>query len=330
MSSKPLFFAAVACALPVSLAACGSSSDSDTLPVPEGPHYGYVVSKASVPTTNKQRTDYGLDVGSKTSSKPDGVVDNVIGGVLATLSGFGFNVQATVDTAVDQGSIILLVDLQTQDLKNSNAAGFGVKIGSMPVPPACDPGGTDMVCRHHLDGHGSFSIAADSPTDAVVAGKIVNGAFTGGPGDVALQIAIGSTTPINLNLLHARVQGTIDATNNTVTANIGGVVTQTELTTQIGPVLQQTVMDIINTQCTAGGAPPTCGCPASSTATTLLNLGIDADHNCMITADEILNFGVVKDLLQPDSCSMASCKAPDSLSIGVQVQAVKAMFTGVM
>jgi len=325
MSPKHSFFAAVACALPLSFAACGSSNNNNDSPIiPEGPHYGFVVSQASIPTTNQQ---FALDLGSKTSSKPDGTIDNALGGVLGTLKRLNFDVQGTVTKAVDQGTILLLIDLQTEDLKNSSAAGFSVKFGAMPQPPACNPAGGDTVCRRHLDGQGSFQIATDSPTDSGVAGKIVNGAFTGGPGAVTLQIAIGSTVPINLNLVHARVQGTIDATNSTLTATIGGLVTQTELNTQIGPALQQQVLAIFSAQCTAGA---TCDCPADSQAALLLGLGIEPDNSCMVTVDQVLNSPAVKTELQPDSCSMDSCTTPDSISLGVQVQAVKAAFPGVM
>lgn len=334
MPSKQLFFVVATCALPLSLVACGgSSSDPPIIPdgpiIPEGPHYGYVVSSASVPSTTKEIIDFGLDLGTKTSSKPDGTVDNAIGKVLQTLSTFGFGVQSAVTTAVDHGDIILLIDFQTKDLTNSSAAGFGVKIGTTPTPPACTDV-NDMTCRHHLDGHGSFQIAANSPPDIVVPGKIAGGAFTGGPGDLALQITIGATTPINLNLLHARVQATIDATNNTLTATVGGLVTQTEITTQVGPVLQAQVASILTAGCTAGAAPPTCGC----TGTAALLITFDAPPNgnadCKLSVDEILNAGPVKLQLQPDSCSMDSCTAPDSLSIGVKIQAVKAMFPGAM
>src|SRR5579859_4865306 len=115
MSSKHSFYAAVACALPLSLVACGSSDNSDAPPIPEGAHYGYVISQASIPTTTKEVTDFGLDLGSKTSSKQDGVVDNQLGQALSFLSGM-VNIQGTVTTAIDQGDIILLVDVQTADL----------------------------------------------------------------------------------------------------------------------------------------------------------------------------------------------------------------------
>lgn len=329
MSSKHSFFVAAACALPLSFAACGGGGGGgEGTIVPEGQHYGYVISKASVPASPAEVTQFGLDLGSATSSKQDGVIDNRLGNALSTLAALGFKVQDTVTSAIDQGTIILLVDVQTKDLMNSSAAGFGVKIGTNPRPPACNPAGGDTVCRHHLDGTGMFDVAASSPTDAVVAGKIVKGAFTGGPGDVELQIAIGSTTPINLSLVHARVQATINA-DNTLTATVGGLVTQDQLVNQIGPVLQAQVQGLITTQCTPGG-PGTCGCPTGSTAALLLATNIDTNGDCMISVQELLNASIVKDVLQPDSCSKDSCTAADSLSIGVQVQAVKASFPGEM
>lgn len=330
MPSKHLFHVAAACALPLSIAACGSSNNDDNpIITPEGQHYGYVVSGISLPKTPAEAVQVGLDLGSDTSSKPDGAPDNKLGRLLGTLASppIKIDIQGTVNTAVSHGDIILLVDVQTKDLQNSSAAGFGVKIGATPNPAPCTDA-NDATCGRHLDGHGSFTIAANSPPDAVVAGKITSGAFTGGPGDVSLQVAIGSTTPISLDLVHARVNATLKP-DGTLTATVGGLVTQAQLMTQIGPVLQSQIMGLLTTECTPGGAG-TCGCPADSTANTLLGLGIDADHNCMITIDEILNFSVTKSLLVPDSCSKDSCATADALSIGIQVQAVKATFPGAM
>ena len=327
MSSNYSFLVAAACALPLSMAACGGSS-SDSAIVPEGTHYGYVISSASVPATDAQVMQFGLDLGSPKSSKLDGTVDNKLGTALSSLSSLMFKVQDPVTTAIDHGDIILLIDLQTKDLANSSAAGFSVKIGATPNPPACNPAGGDTICRHHLDGHGSFQIAAGSPTDALVAGKIVSSAFSGGPGDLGLQLALGATAAINLNLVHARVQATLNP-DNTLTATLGGLVLHDELIAQIGPVLQAQIMGLLTTQCTPGG-PGTCGCPTTSQANTLLTLGIDADGNCMITTQEVANFPFVKNGLQADSCSMDTCAASDSVSLGIKVQAVKATFPGAM
>src|SRR6478672_3612314 len=105
MPSKHLFFVAAACAFPLSLAACGGGdSGSDTQPVPEGTHYGYVVSGVSVPTSEKQKADFSLDLGSRSSLKLDGVHDNQLGGLIETLSAF-VDIQTGIKKAVDTGSI---------------------------------------------------------------------------------------------------------------------------------------------------------------------------------------------------------------------------------
>jgi hypothetical protein len=318
----------VACLLPLSVVACSSSSGDDAQVVPEGTHYGYVVSKASVPTTNDQARTYGLDLGGAKSGTPDGTVDNRLGEVLGALAGMGFAIQATVDAAVAQGSIILLVDLQTKDFASSSATGFSVKLGATPMPAPCTDA-TDKVCGHHLTGSGTFTLAADSPKDALVSGKIVGGTFTGGPGNIDLQIALGSTQPITLSLLNARAKATsISATG--MTATVGGALSVTDLNGQVIPAITTQVAAVVTKDCTGVGGPPTCGCTASSTGLNLLNL-FDGDlmgsvHDCKISNEEIAGNAVIKSLLGPDVCSSKSCTAPDALSLGIQVTAVKATF----
>src|SRR5262249_3545026 len=135
MPSKHSFIVAAACALPLSLAACGGGGDSQI--VPEGPHHGYVVSSVSGPTNPAQVNQFALDLGGMKSSKQDNSPDNKLGMALSTLAMIGFKVQDAVTAAIDQGSIILLIDVQSKDLQNSSAAGFGVKIGANPRPSAC-------------------------------------------------------------------------------------------------------------------------------------------------------------------------------------------------
>lgn len=317
--------------LALSVVACGGSSESSTI-TPEGTHYGYVVSNAFVPTNDTQVRQYGLDLGAKLSAKPDGVIDNALGQALSALAGLNFDIQGTINTAVDQGNIILLIDFQTKDFATSNAAGFGVKIGAMPTPPACN-GSADTTCRHHLTGSATFKIAADSPDD-VVAGKIASSTFNGGPGDLTLQIAIGSSTaPIKLDLLHARAQATGVTDSGIMSAIIAGLVLQSDLTTKIGPAIQQSVSAILTRDCTPRGAPPDCGCMNPSTGLTVVR-ALDGDlaatggpaADCQVSTEEVLGFPLVKQLLQPDSCTTDTCTTADSLSIGIKVQAVKASF----
>ena len=324
MSSKHTLLVAAICALPLSIAACGSSNnESEGNVTPTGTHYGYVVSKASVPTSTDQVNKLSLDLGAKTSSKPDGLPDNVIGQVFATLTGLKFDIQGTLTTAIDHGNILLLVDFQTSDFTNASASGLSVKLGANPMPAACTDA-NDTVCRHHLDGSAKFDIAPDSPSDALVAGTIAGGTFKGGPGNLTLQIAVGSTDPIKLDLARARATATsITATG--MTAILGGVVTKTELTTQVGPPLLTSVQAVFNRDCTDHTVAG-CGCKAGSTGALVESVVDTMPKDCNLTVDELFGNAVVAPMLMPDVCATDSCTTPDSLSIGIGIEAVKATF----
>src|SRR5688500_4168530 len=106
-SIRPFLFAAVA--LPLTVVACGGDDDGGPAIIPEGEHYQYVASKAYVPTNNTQAREYGLDLDG------NGMVDNQLGMALGTLAQMNFDIQGTIDLAVAEGSIILLVDFQAKD-----------------------------------------------------------------------------------------------------------------------------------------------------------------------------------------------------------------------
>ena len=200
MASIRLLFGLLA--LP--LIACGGGGEDQ--PTPEGPHYTFVANKLSVPTNNNQAREYGLDLNG------DKTVDNQLGMVLGTLAGQGFDIQGTIDKAIAEASIILLADFQTARLHSTTAAGLQIKLGDMEMPAACAAGeeylcklanGTECKstetgctcsgCGTHLTVPARFTISANSPNNAAVGGKIVGGTFTGGPGDISLQIALGGT-----------------------------------------------------------------------------------------------------------------------------------------
>jgi hypothetical protein len=319
MSIRRFLVAAAALAAPLSIAACGGSSDSDTLQTPTGAHHGYVVSSVTVPENKGQAGQFALDLGSKTSSKPDGMPENAIGTLLGTLHTLGmFDVQTPITQSVDQGDLLLLIDVQADSLTSFDAAGFRVLYGATPSPAPCTDA-TDTACRHHLSGAGTFTIASGSPTNAVVAGKISGSAFTGGPGDLALKIALAGST-VDLSLIHARVQAGGISDSGIMTATLGGLVLQSDLVTKIGPALTSAVAVTL----TQGCAPDANGCHCSGSADLLI--GFDADHDCALSMDELLGNTLVAPTLKPDSCSKDSCTTPDALSMGIQVQAVKASF----
>lgn len=317
MIANRSFLLAAACVLPLPVAACGG--DGENTVTPAGPHHGYVVSKATV-VPKTPAGDYGLDLGGATSAKLDGKVDNKLGQALTGLSAF-FDVQGTIDEAIDHGSIILLVDIQTADFASSSGAGLTVKYGSQPTPPACTSP-TDLTCRHHLDGSATFLVATNSPDDALLAGKIEGGTFNGGPGEISLQIALGSTTAIPVNLVHARARAAGMSDTGVMSIVVGGLLTNALVTGQLAPAIKVQVDALLTTGCTSR-TPGACVCTGS--ASTVLDLA-DTNDDCQVSVDELLNVSIIKMYLEPDSCSKDSCTEPDSLSVGLRVEAVKASF----
>jgi len=337
MLSNRSLLLATACALPFSLIACGGDDGANTGTPPTGTHYGYVVNKANVaPTSQPGHTyiDYGLDLGTATNATLDGKVDNQIGQALVALAQF-FDVQGTVDTAINTGAIILLIDFQTSSFTSAGSSGLTVKFGDKTnaQPPPC-ANAQDTTCGGHLKGGATIGVATDSPADASLTGKVANGTFTSNSGDVGLAIALGdAATPVMLNLVHARVKASTITADGIATANVGGLITQTELQTNVAPAILASVNNLLTAAgCKPDGTPPGCGCTTPSNATGIILGSIDGDvttspKDCKITVDELLGFGAVQAVIKADSCSQDTCATPDSYSIGVQVTAVKATIT---
>jgi hypothetical protein len=316
MAFRPLLLAAAL--VPMSLVACGGS---DGQPTPTGAHTHYVANKVFVPTSSTESREYGLDLNG------DGTVDNQLGATLAALkSQGGFDIQKTIDTAVNDGSIILLVDFQTKDFTSSAAAGIQVFLGDNPNPAACN-GSADTTCGHHLTGTGSFDIAANSPMNAALAGKIVGGTFTGGPGKLSLQIALGGGNPIQLDLIGARVKasGISDTAIGSGTSGgaiFAGAISKDDIDNKVIPAIPPQLETTIARDCSMRTMPPGCGCTASSTGATIISF-FDSNHDCMVTADELKMNSLVMSLLQPD----VTIDGVMALSLGIKATAVGGMFT---
>ena len=292
------------------LVACGGE---DGPSAPEGPHYTYVVSEANVPTSNPQAVEFGLDLNG------DKVVDNALGSVLATLKGLNFDVQGELTAAINQGDIILLLDMQTKSFSSAGAAGLQVKLGekasAMPAPCA---GGTDTMCRKHLDGNGSFGVAASSPDNAAVVGKVVGGTFEGGPGDISLKIALGSTMGVQLDLVGARAKATGMTEAGVESVILAGALTQDDLNNQVIPAIHEQLKPVLMRDC-ANATLPNCTCTASSTGATILSQFDNMPKDCMVSLAEIQNHTLIKSLLAPD----VTIDGKMALSLGIKVKAVK-------
>jgi hypothetical protein len=308
-----------ALAIPASLVACGGGDDGVTPPT--GPHYGYVADTVVVPRNNAEAREIGLDLNG------DKTIDNQLGMVLGTLAGQGFEVQTTLDEAVDAGSIILLLDLQTPDFASTTGAGLSIKLGdsdtAMPTP--CTDPTMPATCGKHLDGTGVFTIDAGSPADAGVEGKIAGGVFTGGPGEIKLQIALADADPIDLSLIGARAKATGITEDGISEVILAGAITQSQLDTEVIPNIQAQLPPIIAEDCDPAAGPPECGCLANSTGDTIISLFDTSPKDCEVTVEEIKTNSLIQSLLAPD----VTIDGQDALSLGLKVSAVGASFPGI-
>src|ERR1043165_1215629 len=153
---------------------------TEPLPI-GGEHHSYVISRQHLPATTTEALHLGFDLSG------DGKVDNSFGSVLHTLASDNLlQSQIRTDGAIDRGDLLQLIDLQRPDDDDRFATGFALGVGANPQPAPCtDP--TDVVCRHHLDGSGVFSLAAASSDPQLHCERTDTG-FECGPGHLSFQL----------------------------------------------------------------------------------------------------------------------------------------------
>src|SRR5262249_25093196 len=153
---------------------------------------------------------------------------------------------------------------------------------------------------------------------------------TGGPGKLTLQIALGGTTAIQLDLIGARASATgisqmgirtLPGTNVTHGVVFAGALPKDDIETKGSPAAPNQLLPTSKrdspTPTVAG-----CGCTDGSTGKTIIGL-FDTDHDCTVTVDEIKNNSLIMSLLAPD----VSIDGKMALSLGIKAVAVKATFT---
>lgn len=303
-----------------SLIACGGGDDDgNTDVVAEGDHYHYVVDTVTVPQTQAQQSMYGLDLNG------DGSVNNQLGAVLSTLAGQGINAQESLTASVNDGTIILLGDVQTSAFTSATGAGFKVYLGDNPTPAPCTDVANPATCGKHLDGSGSFDISSTSSTDGGVVGNFVNGTFNGGPGKISLQIALQAGSPIDIDLVGARSKLTGVSATGITSGIIAGGILKTDIDTKILPAVAGFITPLLAECDGTGTTPDACGCgEEQDSARTVLAL-LDANNDCEITLTEIQTNGLISSLLAPD-VDLDGDGTFESVSMGVGMSAVAATY----
>lgn len=276
------------------------------------PAHTYVVSRVSIPTTQAQAEAFGLDLDG------DGTVDNQLGAALAALPP-GVDLAAAAAGAVDRGSIILLLNLQTASFSSTGDARAEVKLGdpATAMPSAC-AGPDDTICRRHLAGGATFQISPRSPDHAALVGKINGGTFQGGPGEVSFEISLGGVVNVPIHLIGARAKASGLSEARIDRAVIAGGITMERLDRDVIPAIRDWLTSLVRANCPSTTLPD-CGCSfGPSTSRALLFLLDYAPKDCLISSDEIKG----RSPLGPD----VTIDGQACLSAGVQIEAVSATF----
>ena len=296
----------------------------DAAPMASGAHHHYVVSHETSPTNNNQAREFGLDLNG------DNTIVNQLGMVLGTLSSMGFQVQTTTNQLVDRGSILMLLDVQTDNFSAMTNAGATVYKGATPSPAPC-LSANDTVCRRHLAGAGMFTVPAASAHDPQLIGSVIGGTLlttsTNGKLHVQFVFNDNATTPIELEMIGARIKASGMSASAITQANLAGAISDAEIHAKLTPAIRVNVTAAVQRDCTTLNSPPGCGCTANSTGKTWLDLldgGISGTQkDCAVSLAEVEGNSLFQSLLAPD----ITINGVSALSLGLRIDAVAATFT---
>lgn len=283
--------------------------------------FTFVVSAIDLPASAPDVEATGFDLDG------DGSVDNQFGSLAVFLDALtpGIALQSGIDAGIDRGETVTLVQVRATDLADATPARFATYVGNTDdvSPPACS-GSSDTTCRRHLSGSGTFSVSESSPVGSGLAGRIVGGKFTGGPGTVNLQISLADTAiTLPLHGTLAQVNDITDAGWSGAGSRIGGAIAQSDIDGLVVPALASRIRSVFDVDCTVSGTPPACGCPPGSEGEALRNLFDQSPSDCTISAPEIA--AEFAPFLTPDIDTDGD-GSNDAVSIGIGVHAVKGTF----
>jgi len=306
-------------------AACGNVTSApaqiDATSIPDidapagaiGEHRHYIIDHETIPTTGAQTVALGLDLNG------DGTVDNRFGNAAVMANMFGFDIVGSNTAAIDKGAILMLVDFQTADLVTATHAGVQTFAGTNPIPMACT-NTSDALCRHHLDGTGSFGVDPTVPRGTNLLGDVTSGVFTSQAGTLTVWIAPFGEV-LRFDLLGARVQLTGANDNGVTSGIIAGGVRVDDVNTKFLPSVAKGMLTIIKRDC-PNATPPSCTCGTGSAGATLISV-YDANHDCVVSPEELRTSPVIQSQLTPD----LTIDGTMAVSFGIGVTGVKATFT---
>jgi hypothetical protein len=215
-----------------------------------------------------------------------------------------------------------------------NASGVGTYIffGENPMPAACVDDTDPTTCGKHLAGDASFTIAANSPTDSVLAGTLAGGDLTTDSGTISIELPLGETTPLQIDLVGAQLLSTVSATG-LAGGRIGGAITSDDVDNKLIPTVHSLITDIVEEDC-PNAVADNCMCVEGSAGKSVLAF-FDGDGDCKIPLADLMNNSIIGATLRnPDldlfdengAYNPNKDEINDSLSLTIEFVATGATF----
>lgn len=257
------------------LAACSSLKPTPApTPTPQvldttGVQYHFVTNKLLLPTTKEQREEFALNV----DRDVNGRLDNRFGDLLTLLSSTGprFELQSTLDQAVNTGQLVMLHVVKANDPLNDPSVTWTLFQGQNTQSPP------------NFDGSDTFTIDSASLSNSLIIGSLTNGYFSGGPGTARVQMfLLGQLVEVDLIGVHLEADFSMQGCAN---GKLGGGLTVDEFRSKLLPTIADGLNQIIQTD--------------SGAATTILK-AFDTDHNGTITVQELEKNRLLKIAISPD------------------------------
>jgi hypothetical protein len=301
----------------------GCGSDTSTGGGPDaggavtGSYSHYVNASLSVGNSASDALALAFDLDNDSAHKKD----NELGSLLAGLKSTGYlDVNASIKTAVDAGDFVILHSVQATSLSASSSASWQVYIGD----PLKNP---DLT-----SGNGKFTIASSSPTNAKLAGSITGGLFSGGPGNVTLQLSVVPGQPaITIPLVSAHLEAQVSATG-CMSGRLGGGIKKTDIDGVVIPALAAGLNARINADGNCKNDYNSCNSQNKSILDFLDRMGTGNMDN-QIQASEISTNPLIAGALKADvdlldaSGNLGHDGVAESASIAVGFTCTKATFT---
>jgi len=274
-----------------------------------GTHHGYVISGIKIATAAES-----FDIGG------DAARDNQFGKAMQVFTNAGFNVNGAYATAVANGDVLMLGDVQATALADATGAGFSTFFGADPLPLPC---AAVNDCGKHLLGTGTFNIDDTKPVGMQVPSSIAANVLTGAGGSLPFRLVFG-TELIDLLIERAHVELTSLVDGGFGPGRIGGAIKGSDVNTLLYPAVQKSLQTIVTRDCTGLGAD--CGCTVQSAGVQVL-AAIDANKDCAVPLAEVKANATIAGLLQLDVSIGADPNIKDGMSVAFAITGKKATFT---